>query len=61
VVGSYAQNNYLDRSLGAIGDSKKFELDSLQYDPNDKDAEIVKKRLEYLKNRGTISLSDRPF
>lgn len=41
--------------MGAIGDHKKFELDNLQYDPNDKDAEIVKKRLEALKNRGTIS------
>jgi hypothetical protein len=58
VVGSYSQNNYLDRSMGAIGDHKKFELDSLQYDPADKDAEIVKKRLESLRNKGTIGFGD---
>jgi hypothetical protein len=41
--------------MGAIGDHKKFELDNLQYDLKDKDAEIIKKRLESLKARGTVS------
>lgn len=57
-MGTYAQNNYLDRSMGAIGDHKKFELETLQFDSPDKDAEIVRKRLESLKNRGTIGMND---
>jgi hypothetical protein len=44
-VGTYSQNNYLDRSLGAIGDHKKFELENMQHDLKDKDAEVIKKRL----------------
>jgi hypothetical protein len=44
--------------MGAIGDHKKFELETLQFDTPDKDAEIVKRRLESLKNRGTIGMND---
>jgi len=31
--------------MGAIGDHKKFELDNLQQDMKDKDADIIKRRL----------------
>lgn len=55
MVGSYAQQNYLDRSLGAIGDHKKYELADMQHDLKDKDADIIKKRLETLRTKGNLS------
>ena len=55
MIGTYSQKNYLDRSLGAIGDNKKYELDSVKYDSKDTDADIIKNRLSSLRNKGTIS------
>jgi hypothetical protein len=41
--------------LGAIGDHKKYELADMQHDLKDKDADIIKKRLETLRTKGNLS------
>lgn len=50
-MGEYAQKNYLDRSLGAIGDHKKYQLDSNTIEVQDKDADVIKLKLNSMRNR----------
>ena len=49
--GSYAYQKYIDRSIGSIGDNRKINLTQMGGGVNDEDTEVVKMRLENLKNR----------
>jgi len=45
VIGSYTRENYLDRSLAAIGDNKEYKLDYLKLNLKDNDTDIIKRKL----------------
>ena len=51
VGGGYGQEKYLDRSMGAIGDHQKYELESVNKDLRDKDADVVRHRPESLRGQ----------
>lgn len=50
-MGEYAQKNYLDRSLGAIGDRKKYELETNSPEVKDKDVDVIKMKLNSMRSR----------
>ena len=54
VSGGYAQEGYLDRSMGAIGDNKKYDLDSVNRDLVDKDKDVVRQRLDVIKHSKSV-------
>jgi hypothetical protein len=54
VEGKYAQQNYLDRSLGSIGDRNHYNFGNLHNEVKDEDSEAIKNRLEAIK--GKVSL-----
>lgn len=45
MAGTYTREDYLDRSLAAVGDNKKYKLDYLKLDLKDTDADIIKKKM----------------
>jgi hypothetical protein len=57
-MGEYAQKNYLDRSLGAIGDRKKYQLDSHSPEVKDKDVDAIKMKLNSMRNRSVLTSVD---
>jgi hypothetical protein len=46
VDGQYAYKNYLDRSIGSLGDNKKINMSIIDDKLNDPNTEEVKRRLE---------------
>lgn len=51
VSGNYAYQKYIDRSVSAIGDSKKINLTQMGDKVQDEDSEVVKARLDNIKAR----------
>jgi hypothetical protein len=54
VEGKYAQQNYLDRSLGSIGDRNHYNFGNLHNEVKDEDSEAIKNRLEAIKGKITL-------
>lgn len=55
MLGDYAQQHYLDRSLGAVGNHEKYQLDNLNLGSDDKDVDIIKTKLTNMRNRNNFS------
>lgn len=51
ISGNYAHQQYIDRSLGSLGDPKKVNMTQIHDKVEDEDSEVVKTKLEHLKNR----------
>lgn len=51
VNGSYAHEQYIDRSLGSIGEANKKNLTQIHDKVQDEDVDVVKHRLDHLKHR----------
>lgn len=58
VSGTYAHQQYIDRSVGAIGENRKINLTQMSDKVNDEDSDVVKMRLENLKNRTKFGSND---
>ena len=52
-MGDFAQKNYLDRSLGAIGE--KYQIDKVDKDLKDDDVEVIKGRIKNIRHKGNMS------
>ena len=51
VNGEYAYSNYIDRSLGSIGDSKHLRLADIRDPIVDRDSDQVREKMENLRKR----------
>lgn len=52
-MGDYSQKNYLDRSMGAIGE--KYQIDRVEKEVKDEDVEVIKSKLQSIRHRGNLS------
>ncbi len=55
VNGEYAHSGYLDRSMGTIGDNKQLRLTDIKDRIGDKDADLVKQRIDVLRRNQNAS------
>ena len=53
MLGDFAQQNYLDRSLGAIGE--KYQIDRVDREVEDEDVDVIKSRVKNMRGRANLS------